>query len=369
MPGMSGMRHATRRSRGDEGLIAVMAAVVIAGGLLIGMLAMTVDVGRLLVERRAVQNGADAAALALADDCARGRADCAVGSASISRAGAYANANAADGTTSVTAVCGSTPLAACATPGPHAWECQSPAAFPAFVRVRTATREEDGTAVVPPVFAGAMSGGTGLWACAQAAWGSARSAGTVVPFALSICDYARNGALVAVSFANNGSTRTCTVTDNDGVTRSYSSALTGLTYFTKDSASFDCVTPVPVAVGDLLTRQNVASTQQVCGVQPSARLDALLGQTLYLPIVGDVQTNGQGSYPFRVIAFAAVVFRGYFLQNAQTSGGVPPSPSWASMGCRSGVSCISGTFTSGVTVGELAPGSPNTGVTVVQLIP
>lgn len=360
-----------RRAPSDSGVIAIVGALVIAMGLMVGMLAMTVDVGRLFVERRDVQNGADAAALALADDCARGRATCVAGTASITRASAFANANAKDGTTQVSAVCGASPLAACTTPSAHAWECQSPASYPRYVRVRTATREQDGTSVVPPVFSDVMNGrpGTGLWACAQAAWGAARSAGTVVPFAISICDYAANGTLVAVSFANNGSTRTCTIRDNDGITRTYTSALTGLTYFTKDGASFDCVTPVMVSIGDLLTRQNVASTQQVCGVQPGPRLNALLGQTLYLPIVGDVQTNGQGSYPFQVIAFAAVVFRGYFLQNAQTSGGTPPPPSWGANGCRSGVSCLYGQFTTGVTTGDLSTGGPNTGVTVIQLIP
>lgn len=358
-------------STSERGVIAIVGAVVIAMGLMVGVLAMTVDVGRLFVERRDVQNGADAAALALADDCARGRATCVAGAASTTRAAAFADANAKDGTTQVSAVCGASPLAACTTPSSHAWECQSPAAFPHYVRVRTATRQTDGSGVIPPVFSDVMSdrAGTGLWACAQAAWGAAAAAGTVVPFAISICDYAANGSLVAVSFANNGSTRSCTITDNDGVTRTYTTALTGLTYFTKDGATFDCITPVTVAIGDLLTRQNVASTQQVCGVQPGPRLDALLGQTLYLPIVGDVQTNGQGSYPFRVITFAAVVFRGYFMQNAQTSGGTPPSPSWGAKGCRSGVSCLSGQFTTGVTTGDLSTGGPNTGVTVVQLIP
>ena len=368
---MTRLRRWSTRQSGDDGLIAIIGALVIAGGLMIGMLAMTVDVGRLFVERRALQNGADAAALALADDCARGQSACTSGAPAVTRATAFANANAADGTSQVTAVCGTAPLPACAGLRAHAWECQSPPVSSSYVRVRTATREQDGTSVVPPVFSDAMSGGagTGLWACAQAAWGSARTAGSVVPFAISVCDYARNGTLVAVSFANNGSTRACTMVDNDGVTHSYASALTGFTYFTKPGSSFDCITPVPVSIGDVLTRQNVASTQQVCGVQPTPRLNALIGQTIYLPIVGDVQTNGQGSYPFRVVAFAAVVLRGYFLQNAQTSGGTPPSPSWASKGCRSGVSCLYGSFTTGVTVGDISTGTPNTGVTVVQLIP
>ena len=41
---------------------------------LIGVGALVIDVGRLYVERRDLQNGADAAALAVAQDCAAG--DC-----------------------------------------------------------------------------------------------------------------------------------------------------------------------------------------------------------------------------------------------------------------------------------------------------
>lgn len=359
-----------RRLGRDEGVIAMLAAIVIAGGLAIGMLALTVDVGRLFVERRDVQNGADAAAVALAEDCARGRASCAIATAPV-RAAAFADANAKDGTSRVTETCGTTPLGSCGPRSAHAWECQDPGAYARWVRVRTATRGSDGTTVVPPVFSDVLSPrtGQGTWACAQAAWGAAGSAQVVVPFAISICDYQRQGQLVAVSFANNGSTRTCTITDADGISRSYTTALTGLTYFTKAGSTFDCATPVSIAIGDLLTRQNVASTQQVCGVQPSPRLNALIGSTLYLPIVGDVQTNGQGSYPFRVLSFAAVVFRGYFLQNAQTTGGTSPSPSWASFGCRSGTSCVSGTFTTGVSPGTVVPGGTNTGTAAVQLIP
>ena len=365
-------------SGNDRGVIAVMFALVVAGGLMLGMLALTVDTGRLFVERRAVQNGADAAAMALAQDCALDLASCAPNAASTNRAGLFANVNAKDGTSTVSSVCGSAPFAACVAPRVHEWECRNASAYSRFVRVNTATREDDGTAVIPPVFSDILqpNPGTGLWACAQAVWGTANGAAGIVPFALSICDFLENGTKVAVSFANNSSTRSCTVTDADGVARSYTSALSGLTYYTKMETTFNCVTPVPINVGDWLTRQNVASTQQVCGSpQPSARLDALVGTAIYLPMVGNVATSGQGSYPFQVISFAQLQLIGYWLQNQNTSGGTPPPGTgsaiqrWRAAGCTSGVACLYGTFTNGVTVGSVVPGGPNTGAIAVQLIP
>lgn len=367
-----------RLSSDDRGIVAIMFALIVAGGLLIGMLALTVDTGRLFVERRAVQNGADAAATALAQDCALDLASCAPNEPSTTRATLFANANAADETSTVTSVCGSVPFAACEPVSTHEWECRDASAYDRFVRVRTATRETDGTAVVPPVFSDVLSGdgGRGLWACAQAVWGAAGSGTGIVPFALSVCDYNENGTLIAISFANNASTRVCTITDADGISWTYETGLSGLTYYTKEGSTFDCVTPVAVSVGDWLTRQNIASTQQVCGSpQPSDRLNALLNTEILLPIVGNVATNGQGSYPFQVISFARLRFLGYWLQNQNTSGGTPPPgigtprQRWNAVGCVPGTSCLYGTFTTGVTPGTVVPGGVNTGTVAIQLIP
>jgi len=59
-----------RRLRNDDGSIAIIVAIVMV--VLLGMATLVVDVGRLYVERRQLQNGADAAALAVAVDCAHG---------------------------------------------------------------------------------------------------------------------------------------------------------------------------------------------------------------------------------------------------------------------------------------------------------
>jgi hypothetical protein len=58
----------------ERGAVAVFVAVCMT--VLLGMGALVLDVGQLYVERLEVQNGADAAALAIAEDCARGLTAC-----------------------------------------------------------------------------------------------------------------------------------------------------------------------------------------------------------------------------------------------------------------------------------------------------
>lgn len=84
-----------RRLRDDRGATSVIVAVLMVP--LIGCLAIALDVGALYVERGQLQNGADAAALAVAQDCAEdGRCDDPAGVAA-----GFASANANDGAADV----------------------------------------------------------------------------------------------------------------------------------------------------------------------------------------------------------------------------------------------------------------------------
>src|SRR5947208_3628329 len=70
-----GIMRCGRMTRGlrrghDRGAVAGLVAVLLSTGVLLGMAALSVDVGQLYAERRQVQNGADAAALAVAVSCA-----------------------------------------------------------------------------------------------------------------------------------------------------------------------------------------------------------------------------------------------------------------------------------------------------------
>jgi Flp pilus assembly protein TadG len=100
--------------RDDRGVIGVLVAVLLGGGVLLGMGALVIDVGQIYQNRAELQNGADAGALAAARQCALG--NCAPTSATIT-ALTYGDSNASALTqqTADAVVCGSDGLGDCST--------------------------------------------------------------------------------------------------------------------------------------------------------------------------------------------------------------------------------------------------------------
>ena len=93
--------------------MAIIAAAVMAGGVLFGMGTLTVDVGKLYNEREQLQSGADAASWGIARVCATSSTASTCGSQS-TLAGNLANANAKDGVSDVNLICGrGTGLSSC----------------------------------------------------------------------------------------------------------------------------------------------------------------------------------------------------------------------------------------------------------------
>ena len=68
---LSPWRTRTDRCGDDRGAVTAVVAVVLGAGVLLGMATVVVDVGRLYAEREQLQSGADAAAWAAAESCAR----------------------------------------------------------------------------------------------------------------------------------------------------------------------------------------------------------------------------------------------------------------------------------------------------------
>ena len=106
------------RHRDDSGAVGVLVAILVGGGVILGLGAMVVDVGQVYAERAQLQSGADAGALAVAKSCAQGT--CATGAAS-----SYANANSAHGSSAVDLVCGSGSMGACPPSTGVMTDCQS----------------------------------------------------------------------------------------------------------------------------------------------------------------------------------------------------------------------------------------------------
>ncbi len=168
-------RPALRLLRRDErGVVAVIVGLLI-GTVLLGLGALVIDVGQLYQERAQLQNGADAAALAVAKSCILGTCTT---STALSTAQTYANENAADGAAGVGTVCGyADTLTACGASTGAMTACPSPPASGTnYVDVNTSTKTSGGATVIAPVFAKELLGngsytGTTVLACAQVQWG------------------------------------------------------------------------------------------------------------------------------------------------------------------------------------------------------
>jgi hypothetical protein len=174
----------------DRGAFGVLVGMLLATGVLLGMAALTVDVGQLYQERAELQNGADAGSLAVAKSCLTGPA-CTTGTAAT-----YANLNAKDGVSAVTLVCGHDikgGLPGCPASSGTMVDCPTaPVTGTNYVDVHTATRTSGGSSLLPPVFARTLTGNAGyqgstVHACARAMWGPALQSSQSLAMTLSLC--------------------------------------------------------------------------------------------------------------------------------------------------------------------------------------
>ena len=96
MPRLTELLHGLRRRlrHSERGASATIVAVLFGGGVLLGASALSMDVGSIMWERRQLQNGADAATMALAQACGRDAAACVPGT--LAAQAALTDANATD---------------------------------------------------------------------------------------------------------------------------------------------------------------------------------------------------------------------------------------------------------------------------------
>lgn len=171
------MRGVKTIERRDDGAVAVIVGVMVI--TLIAFAAIVVDLGSAYQERRVLQNGADAAALGIAHDCATsGCGDVTTTAQSL------ADDNADDAAANIDEVCGS---AAGMT------ACTDPPAIPAganYVRVRTKTKDADGGDKLHFGFARIIGvSDTTVHAHAVAVWGGPSSLTSSLPVTISDCEY------------------------------------------------------------------------------------------------------------------------------------------------------------------------------------
>jgi len=370
--GLAARLHRLRRE--DRGAVATIVAVLAAGGVLLGMGALVIDVGQLYAERAELQNGADAAALAVASGCAKGAASCDPSTTGTARS--YANGNAKDGTSAVSLVCGNNgagTLPGCPASTAAMTSCPpAPAAGTTYVDVHTSTRTAGGSTLLPPVLARALAGnagypGTTVLACARASWAAPQSA-TALAMTISYCEW--NAATAGgTSYAQPPPypPNPLPPTSAERVLQLHSSGSAcgggpsgwdlpgGFGWL--DDPNGDCTGFV-----DVNNTYHDSSGVAASGACKTALANLQTNRTLvYLPVYDGAGGSGHGG-TYHLKGFAAFVVTGYRLSGFST-------PSWLTGldRCTGSSKCVYGYFTQGLIPSAGALGGPSMGASVVQL--
>ncbi|MDJ0335379.1 pilus assembly protein TadG-related protein [Salinibacterium sp. G-O1] len=318
--------------RGDErGASAVLVGILMVP--IIGGLAISIDVGALYVERAQLQNGADAAALAIAQKCAAGTC-----TGTAATALSFANSNANDGAANVL-----TPT----FPTSHS------------VKVNASTREAGSNApALTNIFASVISPGgastTTVGASATAEWGSPASATVALPIAVSYCEFepALSGKLQLIRYDQD---LTCASRDGHPIPGGFG--------WIERLANNSCSAFVDLASASIPSEPG-NSYPGAC----DATFANAAGTTVLIPIFDGANVTHGPAASYHIYAFAAFTITGWKLSggNKMPSVNIDPKAPKCTGNCRG----IQGYFSHWVSIdaveGEL--GGPDLGASVVRLI-
>ncbi len=355
----------------DRGALGILVGMLLASGVLLGMAALTIDAGMLYKERAELQNGADAASIAVAKSCVvanppGSNAACVPGAAVD-----YANLNAKDGVSAVTMVCGHDPagvLLSCPASSGAIVDCpNAPSAGTNYVDVHTATKTAGGSSLLPPVFARALAGngtyqGSTVLACARAMWGPAVQSANSLAMTLSLCAWTQ---------ATGGGTTPTFGVDTRIFVRDAPNAPTcaGLSA----PGEFGWLEDGGGCKAAINLTQNGYATGSDPGKNISKQCqDALTSYLanktpIFIPIFDTTTGTGSGA-TYHLVGLAALILTGYANMNPLKD--VIPSP-FTSADCPKGStspSCIFGHFTQAlVPVSTTIGGGTYFGATAVKL--
>jgi Flp pilus assembly protein TadG len=362
--------------RDERGAIGVLVAVLIGGGVLLGMGALAIDVGQLYQNRAELQNGADAGALAVADSCA-------LGSCTTGIANQYATGNASKLTgynAAVDLVCGSgTGMSACPASTGAMVDCPaSPPVGTNYVDVHTSTLTASGSTLLPPMFARAILGnssyaGANVKACAQAEWGAPNS-GNTIAFTISACSwyvYTNNGTSFAppppyppnplpdpsfdhILFEHGSKTSTTNGCSEDNQSGADGPGNFGWTNDTGNCSTF-------ISSSGTYTGQTGTPASGDC--QTVIQNDWQNKTVVYVPVYTTISGTGSNQ-TYTLLGFAAFVITGYHIT------GSFKEDDWlnSANNCTGNQFCIDGYFTQGLipSTGGLGPGN-GLGASIVKL--
>ena len=338
------------RTRDQSGATIVFIAVVLLG--LLAMTAFVIDFGRIWQERRELQLGATAAALAVGEDCARDLCNPALGYNERLVAEAYADANATDGAASIFDI-----------------ELDRDAKK---VEVVTATKNTSGGDTLEMLFAKIVGfDRITVGASAAVAWGTPLNAATI-PLIISDCEWAK-GPPLDPGWPGGGSV---TLPDSGEDLSEYDMA-TIIThkgpFAPEDGCTIQPGLDLPGGFGWLDTSAPcVADVTEGLwiGEDPRNTLPIscnpgsfanLLGEPVLIPYYSLAEGQGTKKGTYKVAGFAGFVIAGYDFGGSYKAGSVSCSP---------GTFCITGWFVDYVSHGGGTGGLGGTdrGVTVIKLI-
>jgi Flp pilus assembly protein TadG len=311
-----------RRRTGDErGAAAVTLSLLLVP--MLGFAAIAVDVGSLYAERARLQVAADAAAIAVAQDCSRG--NCGDMQAT---AQSLITANDGEGTA--------------ARP-----ELSS---APLSVTVTGSTPKEHWFAPVIGIDSTAVS------ATATVGWGAPSQGPAVLPLAFSWCSFDKQtgGAIPSTQ-----TLQVLKLTKTDGAKECHPQSgndIPGGFGFVQTDPAQRC--QATSRIGQILQVDTGQSPSNGCS---AADFASYLGKTVLLPIYDDAGGNGSHGW-YRVYGYAAFVLTGYAFVGQFKSN---PAP------CSGSTRCVSGYYTRFVELSDAwkySPTAPTLGASVLRLI-
>ena len=326
--------------RDDRGATIVIIAVAMVA--LMGLIGLAIDVGAIFAERRELSRGADAAVLAVAEDCGRGIVECNTAAATIT-AEAYADANADDGAAAIQSL------------------VLDLNARTVDVTVKTID-PDDGTDRFKLFFMRVLGiDSTTVTASATAAWGYPLWA-SAFPLIISDCEYNRfvdpitgppdPPVTVTIFFHQGNDTDDCAAqagTDTDGDGR-----LPG--GFGWLSTNEFCI--AAVSSEDWVSEDPGASASNGCSA--AELYDLMFNKTVPVPFFNDVAGLGANG-EYHIAGVGAFHVTGY------NFGGQYKTPTSSTAPCSGDDRCMSGYFTTDV-IYEGPLGGENRGLVVVKLI-
>lgn len=347
--------RAATRLRDESGVTIVFIAVVLLG--LLAMTAFVIDFGRIWQERRELQAGATAAALAVGEDCARDLCDAVYNESAI--ADVYADANATDGAAAI-----------------HGIALDLTAQT---VEVVTATEEADGASSMDMFFARIIGFDTiTVGAGATVAWGHPQTV-SAIPLIISDCDWLKDdpegwpggtaddlpdatdplpaSSIVTLIFHDSTGAEECNAhpghdIDGDG-------KLPG-GFGWLDTAG-NCIAQV---FNGWVDADPGSAPSTGCN---SSELEALLldNGPVYIPYFSDIEGRGAGG-EYEVSGYGAFVVAGYNFAGQFKEYRSPLT----SLPCSGSTRCLAGWFVKDVDNGGAGGplGGDDRGITVIQLI-